>query len=112
MHKGYIVYTSEDAAFDELEGLNDFHRRNLHPEHNGDMSPFFHRVLPFPCGFPETISPLYCPPSFVKHEPREIFCADAINGKAENINMVIICFFTTLIFDSITKVSNYRHISK
>lgn len=37
MHKGYIVYTSEDAAFDELEGLNDFHRRNLHPEHDGDI---------------------------------------------------------------------------
>lgn len=37
MLKGYILYTSEDAAFDELEGLNDFHRRNLHPAHDGDI---------------------------------------------------------------------------
>lgn len=37
MHKGYIIYTSEDAAFDELEGLNDFHNRNLHPDHDGDI---------------------------------------------------------------------------
>lgn len=37
MLKGFIVYTSEDAAYDELAGLDDFRNRNLHPEHNGDI---------------------------------------------------------------------------
>lgn len=35
--QGFIVYTSEDAAYDELAGLDDFRNRNLHPEHNGDI---------------------------------------------------------------------------
>lgn len=37
MLKGFIVYTSEDAAYDELAGLDDFRNRNLHLEHNGDI---------------------------------------------------------------------------
>lgn len=37
MYKGYISYYSEDATFDELEGLQEFHIRNLHPEHDGDI---------------------------------------------------------------------------
>ena len=37
MFKGYILYTSEDAAYDELEGLDDFRNRNLHREHGGDI---------------------------------------------------------------------------
>lgn len=37
MHKGYILYTSEDAAYDELEALDYFRNRNLHHEHDGDI---------------------------------------------------------------------------
>ena len=37
MFKGYILYTSEDAAYDELERLDDFRNRNLHSEHDGDI---------------------------------------------------------------------------
>ena len=37
MLKGYILYTSEDAAFDELEGLDDIRNRNLHREPAGDI---------------------------------------------------------------------------
>ena len=35
--QGFIVYTSEDAAYDELAGLDDFRNRNIHPEHDGDI---------------------------------------------------------------------------
>lgn len=37
MFKGYILYTSEDAAYDELERLDDFRNRNLYREHDSDI---------------------------------------------------------------------------
>jgi len=37
MYKGTIEYTTEDAAWDEIEGLNDFRGRNLHREHDSDI---------------------------------------------------------------------------
>ena len=37
MYTGMIKYATEDAAYDELEGLEHFRERNLHPEHDWDI---------------------------------------------------------------------------
>lgn len=37
MFKTTIVYRSEDAAFDQMDFLENFKDLNIHPEHNNDI---------------------------------------------------------------------------